>query len=628
MQHEPSSQPLAFGRLVALAGAAAGVRAALIAVSDGYASHGLLAVALHSASRHYLFGFGVVLLALLVLALWRRRGGDALIIALLSFVGGYRFFLPSAPSLPPDIILASALAPLDARHGIAAVAALGTVALFLLRARLAPVPVVWVARLACALLAIALAVVVTAHVRDASSPDRPNVILIVLDDLRADRLGCQGYARPTTPEIDLFARQSVRFERAFSPTPSTLAAHMTLLTGLLPSLHQVTPTTSLPADAPTLAGELRQHGFTTIAQTDDDPWLHPRFGFAQGFDVFRRVAGGAARKNEALEPLLDDLRSQRFFLYLNYHDAAADDATLAYEASVADRDVLVPAYGGEYRGCDAALNCGARWIAAHSLPGSEPDAATIRHLSNLYDAGVRGLDREMGHLFRMLEERGLLETSIVVITSDHGEAFFEHGTGLHRDLHVECTAVPLIVRPAGGTPERSLTPLVGIVDIAPTILEMCGIEARKELRGESLASFVRGRIVPRKHAFVVLDAADMPDLRWGIGVRKASGFMLMVDRVPVLFETSIDPGEVHPLGVDERAGAWKALEQILDREIHLSHMLEGRFAEPARLEPFGADVRRKLVRLGEPYPGDAPFDSSAAAGAAADRAGVTSERRD
>jgi hypothetical protein len=628
MQHGQSSQPLALANLIAVAGVAAMLRAAGLAVADGYATHGLFAVAVQSASRHYLLGFGVALLALLVLAMWRRRGGDALFVALLASVGGFRFFLVTAPSLPPDVVLASARSSLDVRQEIAALAALGVVALFALRARLPSALVVWGARLSCALVAITLVAVATAHVRSASSPEKPNVILIELDDLRADRLGCQGYPRPTTPEIDRFARGAVRFERAFSPTPSTLAAHMTLLTGLLPILHQVTPTTSLPADAPTLAGELRQHGFTTIAQTDDDPWLHPRFGFAQGFDVFRRVAGDAARKNEALEPLLDDLRSQRFFLYLNYHDAAADDATLAYESSVEDRAVLVPAYGGEYRGCDAALNCGARWIAAHSVAGSEPDAATIRHLSNLYDAGVRGLDREIGHLFRMLEERGLLETSIVVITSDHGEAFFEHGAGLHRDLHVECTAVPLIVRPAGGTNERSLTPLVGIVDIAPTLLEMCGIEARKELQGESLASLVRGSIAPREHLFVLLDSSVVSDTPPSSGVRKASGFLLWTDRAPALFETSLDPGELHPLSLDERAAAWKALEQILDRESRGATTLRERMGKPARLEPFGADVRRKLVRLGEPFPGDAAFDSSATTGAAADRAGITSERRD
>lgn len=628
MQSSHTPEPIAFGRIFAVAGAAALVRAISIAIADGHARAGLLGLAANSASRHFLAGFGVALLVSWAAASWRKRGGDPLFVAVVVGVLGFRFFLLDPPSVPIDVVLASTPAPIEARHVFALLVACAFAALFAWRAWLESWIVVTLQRLACAVLLIALAVFVVANARDVSSKERPNVILIALGNLRADRLGCYGYARPTTPEIDRFARSAVRFERAFSPTPSTLAANMTLLTGLQPSAHGVTAETSLPADARTLALQLQDAGFTTVAQTDDLPWLHPRFGFARGFDIHRRVAGDAARKNAALLPLLDDLASQRFFLFVNYEDASADDERLAYGSSVADREMLARGYTGEYTGCDAAMNCGARWIAARSAPGLEPDASTARHLSDLYDAGVRGLDRELGRLFRALEERGLLENSIVVLTSDHGEAFFEHGAGLHGDLFVECTAVPLVVRLPGGGAERSLAPLVGLVDVAPTILELCGVAPQNGMQGESLASFVRGDLAPRERTFAALDLGPRVGADASFGVRKANHFLLEHAGVRALFDTSVDPREQHPLAPHERVEAWKGLAAILDREAQRSREIAARIGEPEKLAPFDAMVRRKLVRLGEPYPGDAAFDSVATPDVDGETASITPAQRD
>ena len=137
----------------------------------------------------------------------------------------------------------------------------------------------------------------------ASWPERPNIILVSIDTQRPDHLSCYGYERVTSPNIDRFAQEAVRFDQVFTPYPWTLVSHMSLFTSLNPTAHGVSPTRALPAGIPTLATHLQQSGYRTVALLDSVKWLAPEFEFDRGFDVYSQVSGGAAEKRRRIAPV-------------------------------------------------------------------------------------------------------------------------------------------------------------------------------------------------------------------------------------------------------------------------------------------------------------------------------------
>lgn len=479
----PSNRfPLDPVRLVALAGVAAAARAALIFLSQGLAERGMLALALSVVAGHVLTGFALALVGAVVLRACARAPRARPLVFLAAATSAYLFVALRWPYLrfeAPDYegarswaahVGAAVLASILAWRVVApGVARSGVVESSLPRAR----RVESVAALMACVLVVASAGwrAFDRWTRPASA-QRPNVILISLDSVRGDRLGRAGYRRGTTPNLDRLAASSVRFERAYTPDAGTLVAHASLLTGREPEEHGADPYHALRADVATLAEQLAAEGYVTWAQVGDTPWLDPRFGLARGFAHWRVVPGGASASLDALEPVLDALADRRFFLFLECDDAAADERRVPYEHDFEDEVVCVPPEPFGFPGCDDAGNCGARLLFARNNGSTPPFAPEhARYLEGTYDAGVRTLDRKLGRLFAELEARGLLERSLVVVTSDHGQGFGEHGRYLNADVGPEVTRVPLVLRPPGGTPERSLPVPVSTVDVAACVLE-------------------------------------------------------------------------------------------------------------------------------------------------------------
>jgi arylsulfatase A-like enzyme len=309
-----------------------------------------------------------------------------------------------------------------------------------------------------------------------AAPARPNLILVVVDTLRADRLPSYGYLRPTAPFLEELARRGTVFERVIASSSWTKTAMASLFTASDPLVHGVRREfQALPEAATTLAEALRDAGYRTIG-VNTNPWLTDRFGFDAGFETYESGAYADARavNARALELVSDS--PQPFFLYLHYMDV---HAPYTPDPRWVDGEALrLP--GGEAID-DAALEQLYR-KEGFDAPG------TARRVQNLYEAQIRGLDDALRELAQGLENRGLLKDAVLVVTADHGEGFREHGTTEHGwNLYPEVHRVPLIAVAPGRIPAgERVAAQVRSIDIAPTLLALAGIPPPESFKGRSL----------------------------------------------------------------------------------------------------------------------------------------------
>jgi arylsulfatase A-like enzyme len=308
-----------------------------------------------------------------------------------------------------------------------------------------------------------------------------NVILISIDTLRADHLGCYGHTLPTSPNLDAFAAEGIVFEDAVATSPWTLPSHLSLLTGLYPARHGVRTADRTLSDAiPTLATLLAQRGFETAAVVSG-LLLGPRWGVSQGFADFEMVdapdrsrSGAASRITDSAIRWLDDHRGGPVFLFLHYFDVHSDYLSLPrYERIFAPPRSRFSGITMELIG----VNLG-------RIPIKKSDAVS---LALRYDAGIRQLDDDLARLFAHLRRDGWLDDTAVLVTSDHGEEFLEHGGVLHTRTHYqEILQIPMILRgptiPAGVRIHRP----VSLVDIVPTLLGLLRLAPPPSLDGVDL----------------------------------------------------------------------------------------------------------------------------------------------
>jgi arylsulfatase A-like enzyme len=327
----------------------------------------------------------------------------------------------------------------------------------------------------------------------------PNVILIGVDTLRADRLSSYGYTASKTPAIDSLAADGVRFAEMTAQASWTKPSFATILTGLYPSSHTaVGKSDRLPQAVTTLAEAMAAGGYHTGGIVDNVS-ISPAFGFEQGFAdyvylspdylfgaeesasqlglyqglrrVWARATGGrvyvrsfyqeAGVVNREAISWLEANKGTRFFLFLHYMDPHD------------------PYFEHPYNG------------RGYARAGNQnPDPALAPTFSRLYDGEVSYLDQHLGELFTWLKTQGLYDDSLVVLTSDHGEEFQEHGGWWHgQTLYQEQIAVPLIVKyPGGARAGTVVDELARSLDVAPTILDAAGLPAPETMQGRSLWS--------------------------------------------------------------------------------------------------------------------------------------------
>ncbi len=359
-------------------------------------------------------------------------------------------------------------------------------------------------------------------------PLRPSVVLVSIDTLRADRLSLYGYGRPTSPRIDAWARRrGVTFRDAVAQAPWTLPSHTSMFTGLDAVHHGVNHLGPVPPSLRLMAEDLREAGYETLAATGDG-WLNVRFGFVQGFDVYRARKAWVSELHENLEWAIERvgaLARRPFFLFFHTYEVHAPH--------VARRPYYERVLGKEETG-DPYLRVGTRWenggASPDGLPGRQSflrltstgkiddvlPSARAHEVSALYDSGVAYTDERVGRLLAALEPiRG---ETLVVLTSDHGESLGEGGRVAHGYLTEENLRVPLVFAfPDGLAAGRFIESQVRSIDIYPTVLERAGLPAAAGIDGTSLMGLVRG------------GAARVPSEAWSYAAGGAFGLALRVD---------------------------------------------------------------------------------------------------
>jgi arylsulfatase A-like enzyme len=463
-----------------------------------------------------------------VLTLWRNWPGSPillvgsliLVIAANLLSGGIHRF--SVLWLPPALYLT--WAALGNRFPIAL---LVTIGLWVLAWFGGGKRIPWSAAAGFAVVCCAVTALLNASpYRDASAPSapaaagRPNIVLLSLDTVRADHLSAYGYARKTTPRLEEFGRESQVFTRAVSSGDMTLPSHASIFTGLYPSQHgaHFTKTQRLgaPLDGrfPTLAGLLREQGYWTGGVVANGGYLSIAFGLHRGFNYWdqrlpattlaplspvylrgrirdlavrftatsewdRVARSGEEITRSAADALAARPRDGRpFFLFVNYMDAH-----VPYIPPASYRDL--------FPGRDPGFS-ESRYIAAyldamqHDRAIGERDRA---HLVSQYDAAIRYLDSQVGTLFAQLKSAGLYDNSLIIVTSDHGEALGEHNQLDHGglSLYQDQIHVPLLIRYPGGQRTGTVDQAAAGVDLMPTVLAAAGLPAPEYLPGRNLA---------------------------------------------------------------------------------------------------------------------------------------------
>ncbi len=327
-------------------------------------------------------------------------------------------------------------------------------------------------------------------------------VLISLDTLRADRLGCYGYPLPTSPFLDRLAERSTLFEHAYVQYPSTLTSHMSIFTGLYPAEHGVYPPAAVLGDGVlTLPRAFQDAGFSTAGFTEGG-FMQGRFGFRHGFDLFQaRDRDGSEAVEKTFERGLRFLRDlgydEPFFLFLHTYAVHAP-----YDPPPAERALF---WDGEAP--PGVFPPTGRELARHNNRGDLLTPEVRDYYSALYDAEIRHLDGVLERFFDSMAELGLLDDTTVVITADHGEEFQEHGRMNHTQLYSEVLRVPLLFVHPDAAATRHGAP-VESVDLAPTLYELARIEPQAELSGRSLAPLLGGGSVGEGEAYAETSAGS------------------------------------------------------------------------------------------------------------------------
>jgi arylsulfatase A-like enzyme len=416
---------------------------------------------------------------------------------------------------------------------------------------------------------------------------RPNLVLIVIDTLRADHLGAYGYERPTSPHLDAFAARGTLFTNAMAPSSWTRPSVASLFTSRFPSEHgAVSMERTLSGEIPTLAERLREAGYRTLGVCGNFVHITEDAGLTRGFDVWRslsvklradtgdvmwtqEVEGGriplraprAAEINREVLARVPGAGAQPLFLYVHYMDPHAGYAPPArLRADFATNPALH----------EAGPAATSDYVVALAAGRASADAAERQRLVDLYDAEIAAVDAALGHLVESLERRGFAGNTVFAVVSDHGEEFQEHGSWFHGlTLHGESLRVPLLLWdtfgaiPAGVRREEP----VDLLDVPTTLLDLAGVDPAPGMRGRALleadAPTTPRDLLSELHPDPPFEAHVRPRTHEVAMVRWPWKIIVVREQAPLLYRLDRDPRELSPLSPQTLAAPPDLLEQAL-----------------------------------------------------------------
>lgn len=407
-----------------------------------------------------------------------------------------------------------------------------------------------------------------------------NVLIVTIDTLRPDRLGCYGYERPTSPNLDAFAKQCVRFTQAYSTSSFTPPAHASLFTSRYVINHGLLTWNGLPEDQLTLAEVMREHGYRTGASAN----LHmlTRQNLGQGFtfkkeDTYR---DGREVVSDGLQ-LIREAKREPFFVWLHFYDVHRPYGRVPGWTTMFTGEPR-PGIGDEQR----HYNLRPRAVRQRGLSPED-----LKYIENRYDAGIAYIDAQLAPLLAELATPDRLKDTLIIITSDHGENLLEHEERFFAHdpfLNTVVTGVPLLIRfPEGRGAGQVRDGLVSLIDVAPTVLDTIGLPKPDAFEGESLLPLATNDAWARTELYMEC---------WGVQERKAARTAerliihdLKINRTS-FYDLAADAGELKPGAsaaddADERLHA--ALIEFMKRE--------GPYPAPPKTDP---EVLRELRSLG------------------------------
>lgn len=390
---------------------------------------------------------------------------------------------------------------------------------------------------------------------------KPNILLISIDSLRRDHLSCYGYFRNTTPNIDKLASKGTIFDDAVSTTCWTLPTHMSMFTGLYLMQHGVRDNgLVLSRSIKTIPEFLHEDGYQTFG-IFSGPYLHPAYGFSRGFDEYKDCSSSSVYADKGdklneLNPYLQKIHNQ------SHKDITGDKILKTFADWFADKSdekpffsfihmwdvhydfIPPPPYDKEF---DPNYQGNISIESYRENPEINKNMCTrdLEHVIALYDGEIKWTDHIIGEILKILEKSGYLNNTMVIITSDHGEEFFEHGDKCHRNLYDVNIRIPLIIYYPELFSRRNENNHANQIDLLPTILDVTGNDIPDYLPGIPL-NRIQDLNNPKNRSHLLEYITPQTDVK---AVRAADWkFIYEINKnLPLFYNLISDPAEKHSL---------------------------------------------------------------------------------
>lgn len=445
-------------------------------------------------------------------------------------------------------------------------------------------------------------------------PEDFNIILITIDALRPDHLSCYGYQKAVTSHIDLLAKEGILFQNALANAPNTYRSFASLVSSQYPETVakcEVVETVPkdiwlfiktlnpLPPEFPTLAQVIRDSGWNTLAVLTN-PLLGEQLQITRGFEkvyhadasnkelvkfipsynVSKRSKRDTHFLTTVAMELIESHKDAKFFFWVHYIDPH-----MPYG------DPWVPPYpvSKNYRG---PIRRGFKQFFEVNEGKIKLSPEDVFQLEYLYDRDIEYVDKQVGRLIDYLKKAGLWENSLVILSADHGEQFYEHGETSHVSLYWETIRVPLIVKLPGESTPQTVTEIVELIDLAPTILEMAGLAIPSSFQGKSFAPLLKEggwlkRLAWKRKPFYISSCNGYREPRKAIRDQRYTMIYGTESKTIELFDRKTDPGEQKNIFQDNQDLARDFLEAL---EAHLDKVKPQ--ISPGNITPGQIDEKR------------------------------------